>query len=220
MHGITLFLLSAVALPFGLDEGTPPSPSARHAIRSGGEGIAASAGDQAKSSRRRRRRRPKKRGGRYDVTEVKNGGTIEGVVLYRGDIPAPRRIQIVKDHETCQHRDKTARLIKVNDSHQVEEVVVFLGDIKSGKDIESTATMPVINQQTCTFSPHVQVVVMDQPVEIVNSDPITHNAQMTQNMMTVVDPLQSRRSMERVSLRVPRSGRDKPPAPKQRRKGL
>ena len=195
MHGITLFLLSAVALPFGLDEGTPPSPSARHAIRSGGERIAASAGEQAKSSRPSRRRRPKKRGGRYDVTEVKNGGTIEGVVLYRGEVPAPRRIQIVKDQDTCQHRDKTARLIKVNDSHQVEEVVVFLGDIKSGKDIESTATMPVINQQTCTFSPHVQVHVIDEPIEIVNNDPITHNAHVTQNMMTVVNPLQPRQGM-------------------------
>lgn len=86
MNGVTLFLPSVVALPFGLDEGTPPS--ARHATRSGGERIAASAGEQAKSSRRRRRR-PKKRGGRYDVSEVKNGGTIEGVVLYRGEIPAP-----------------------------------------------------------------------------------------------------------------------------------
>lgn len=126
----------------------------------------------------------------------------------------------MKDQDTCQHRDKTARPIKVNGSHQVEEVVVFLGDIKSGKGIESTAAMPVINQQTCTFSPHVQVVVLDQPVEIVNSDPITHNAHVTQNMMTVVNPLQPRQGMERVSLRVPRNGRDKAPAPKQRRKGL
>ena len=194
MNGITMFLLSVVALPWGLDEGTPPSPSGRHAIRSGGERIAASAGEQAKPSRRRRRR-PQKRGGRYDVTEVKNGGTIEGVVLYRGEIPAPRRIQIVKDQETCQHRDKTAPRIKVNDGKQVEEVVVFLGDIKSGKGIESTATIPVIDQQTCTFSPHVQVLVMDQPIEIVNSDPITHNAHVTQNMMTVINPLQPRQGM-------------------------
>lgn len=194
MNGITFFLLTVVALPSGLDEDTPPSPSSRHTIQSGGERIAASAGEQAKSSRRRRRRRPK-RGGRYDVTEVKNGGTIEGVVLYRGEIPAPRRIQIVKDHDTCQHRAKTARLIKVNVDHQVEEVVVFLGDIKSGKKIVSTATMPVIDQQTCTFSPHVQVHVIDEPIEIVNNDPITHNAHVTQNMMTVVNPLQPRQGM-------------------------
>ena len=128
MNGITFLLLSVVALPSGFDEGTPRSTSARHTLQSGGERIAASAGEQAKSSRRRRRRRPK-RGGRYDVTEVKNGGTIEGVVLYRGEIRAPRRIQIVKDHDTCRHRAKTARLSQVNADHQVEAVVGFLGDI-------------------------------------------------------------------------------------------
>ena len=79
--------------------------------------------------------------------------------------------------------------------------------------------MPVINQQTCTFSPHVQVHVIDEPIEIVNNDPITHNAHVTQNMMTGVNPLQPRQSMERVSLRVPRSGREKPPSPKQGGKG-
>lgn len=107
-----------------------------------------------------------------------------------------------------------------SNGEQVEPAVVFLGDIKCGKAIESAATKPVIDQQTCTFSPHVQVLVIDQPIDIVNRDPIAHNAHVTQNMMTVVDPLQPRPSMERVSLRVPRNGRDKAPVPKQRRKGL
>lgn len=90
-----------------------------------------------------------------------------------------------------------------SNGEQVEQAVVFLGDIKSGKTIESTATMPVIDQQTCTFSPHAQALVMNQPIDIVNSDPIADNAQVMQNMMTMVNPLQPRLGMERVSLRVP-----------------
>ena len=92
-----------------------------------------------------------------------------------------------------------------SNGEQVERAVVFLGDIKCGRAIESAATKPVIDQQTCTFSPHVPVLVMDQPIDIVNSDPIVHNAHVTQNMMTMVNPLQPRLGMERVSLRVPRN---------------
>ena len=95
-----------------------------------------------------------------------------------------------------------------SNGEQVEPAVVFLGDIKCAKAIESAATKPVIDQQTCTFSLQVQVLVMDQPIDIVNRDPIAHNAHVMLNMMTVVNPLQSRQSMERVSLRVPRNGSD------------
>ncbi|MFQ5495102.1 MAG: carboxypeptidase regulatory-like domain-containing protein [Phycisphaerae bacterium] len=146
-------------------------------------------------TRRRRRRRPRPRGGPYSVTEVKQGGTIEGVALFRGDVPGPRRIRIVKDHQTCSKRNKIARKIKVNDKSQVAEVVVFLGDIKAGKPIEPLADKPVIDQRTCTFSPHVQVVARYQPLEIVNNDPVAHNAHVTQRMSTVINPMQPRRGM-------------------------
>ena len=53
MNGITIFVLSVVAMPSGFGEGVPRTTSARHTIQSGGERIAASAGEQAKSSRRR-----------------------------------------------------------------------------------------------------------------------------------------------------------------------
>ena len=144
---------------------------------------------------RRRRSRPKRRGGQYKIVEVKDGGTIEGVVLYQGQVPAQRKIQIVKDQETCRHRSKLVHRIKVNQSQQVAEVVVFLGDIKAGKAIETVAIKPVIDQRTCTFSPHVQVLARYQPVDIVNNDPIVHNAHVTQNMMTVINPLQPRQGM-------------------------
>lgn len=144
---------------------------------------------------RRRRNRPKRRAGQYKVVEVKDSGTIEGVVLFQGQVPAPRKIQIVKDQETCRHRSKLVHKIKVNQSHQVAEVVVFLGNVKAGKAIETVAIKPVIDQRTCTFSPHVQVIARYQPIDIVNNDPIVHNAHVTQNMMTVINPLQPRQGM-------------------------
>lgn len=146
-------------------------------------------------SRRKRRRRPKRRGGKYEVIEVRNGGTIEGVVAYYGPVPEAETIQIVKDHETCDHRAKTRRVVKVNEQGRLTEVVVFLGDIKAGKAIPDPEQKAMINQRYCTFDPHVQVLMTRQPFDIVNGDPVAHNARCVQNMMTLFNPMQPKQGM-------------------------
>lgn len=153
--------------------------------------------DSGKSShkRRRRRKRLKRRSSDYQVTEVSNGGTIEGIIRYKGKVPPPRKIQVVKDHETCDLRDKLVPRIKINDQQQVAEAVVFLGDIRAGKAIEPPATKPAIDQRACTFSPHVQVIIKDQPLEITNSDPLAHSAHITQHRQTIYNRMQPQQGM-------------------------
>ncbi len=151
--------------------------------------------DTGASRKRRRRRRPKQRSTDYDVVAVSGGGTIAGIVLYKGKVPPPRKIQIVKDHETCDHRPKSVPRIKVNDQQQVEEAVVFLGDIRKGKAFKPTGEKPTVDQRTCTFRPHVQVVHIDQPIEIVNSDPLGHSAHITQHRKSVYNRMQPQQGM-------------------------
>lgn len=171
----------------------PAAPGVLQDVVQSASGSASAAeGDQR---RRRRRTRHKKRGGKYRVIEIENGGSIQGVVLYHGEVPAPQRIQIVKDHDTCRHRRKIVPMINVNEKYQVAGVVVFLGDIRAGKPIKPPAEKAVIDQRTCTFFPHVQVLLVDQVFDIVNSDPVAHNAHITQNMMTLFNPMQPRQGM-------------------------
>lgn len=127
--------------------------------------------------------------------EVQNSGIIEGVVTYRGSVPPPRMIQVVKDHEVCDARDKSQDLIKLNEEHQVREVVVFLSDIKAGKPLPVPEQRPVLDQKTCTFAPHVLVLVAGQPFEIVNSDPVAHNANCVQSRISLFNPLQPKQGM-------------------------
>jgi len=145
--------------------------------------------------KRRRRKRAKRRSGEYLPAEVPSGGAIRGVVLYKGSPPPPRKIQVVKDHHVCDQRAKTIPRMKVNDQQQVEEAVVFLGDIRAGKAPEPPAQKPFIDQKSCTFTPHVQVAVVDQPFEIVNSDPVAHSAHITQNRVTVYNRMQPQQNM-------------------------
>ncbi len=157
------------------------------------------------SARPRRRRRPRRLGGKYEVVKVENGGAITGVVRFTGEVPKPETIQVVKDHETCDHREKTRAKVRAKSDGPVADVVVFLADIREGKAIPEVAEKHVIEQKHCTFVPHVQVLTKGQPFVIVNNDPVAHNAQCVQNMVTLFNPVQPQQGM-RNEFKIKRPG--------------
>ena len=55
---------------------------------------------------------------------------------------------------------------------------------------------PLIDQRQCTFVPHVQAVRVGEPVEIVNSDDVAHNINVTQRIYTLFNILQPLKDMK------------------------
>lgn len=131
----------------------------------------------------------------YKPVEVKESGTIMGTVRYTSAVPPPKKIQVVKDHETCDGRPKEEALIKVDAKGLLAEAVVYLSDIKEGKDWAKDAKTPLINQKMCTFEPHVQAVRASTPVDVLNSDPVAHNIQANQRVYTLFNVLQPQQNM-------------------------
>ncbi|RIK62966.1 MAG: hypothetical protein DCC65_16630 [Planctomycetota bacterium] len=148
-------------------------------------------GSQAGSSRRRRGRATT-----YKVIEVKDGGVVTGTVQYMGVVPKPRKIHVVKDHETCKQHPVEVPLMRVDAEHRVGEAVVYLADISAGKDWPKSDAKSTIDQKTCEFHPHVQVVRAKSPVEIVNSDPVAHNINASQRIFTLFNILQPQQGMK------------------------
>jgi len=142
--------------------------------------------------RRRRRRRPKP----YKAAEFSDGGTITGLVLYKGPKPPNTKIAIVKDHDTCGRRETVVPKIRVDEKGRVAEAVVFLTDITRGKAFAKRDKPPVIDQHLCTFVPHVQAVRVGEPVEIINSDDVAHNINVTQRIYTLFNILQPLKNMK------------------------
>ena len=132
-----------------------------------------------------RPRPSKKRNTSYKFIEVKDGGTIEGLVLYKGKLPKPTKIQVVKDHDICDHHPKEVPLVRRNDKEQVAQAVVFLSNIRKGKKFPKSEDKLVIDQKTCEFHPHVQLMFRKQDFTILNSDPLLHNIQANLNFRTV-----------------------------------
>jgi len=137
----------------------------------------------------------RRRAGSYKVAEVKDGGTVTGTVRYLSSVPPARKIQVVKDHPTCDKHPKEVPLIKADSRGLVQEAVVYLANIREGKAFPPAAKKPVIDQRTCEFHPHVQAVRAGEPVEIVNSDPVAHNINASQRIFTLFNILQPSQNM-------------------------
>ncbi len=110
----------------------------------------------------------------YKVVEVQNGGAISGKVTFKGKAPAPKNFAVTKDLETCGSSDRQLNFVKVNNG-ALNNVVVYLAKVKKGKAFEDNTAAVNINQKGCAFDPFLQVMANGGEVEVLNSDPVSHN---------------------------------------------
>jgi len=118
----------------------------------------------------------------YEVKEVKEGGTISGIVTLLGPAPEPKAYNLITfpDPEYCG-RISTGngwRLLRdflVNDQKQVKDVVVFIEDIEEGKSF--SVSIPRVEARDCQFLPFTSIVRSGHGVEVINMDPVMHDIQ-------------------------------------------
>ena len=118
----------------------------------------------------------------YDVKEVKDGGSITGVVTLLGSAPEPKAYNLITfpDPEYCG-RISTGngwRLLRdflVNEHQQVKDVVLFIEDIEEGKPF--AMSIPRVEARDCQFLPFTTIVRSGHGVEVINMDPVMHDIQ-------------------------------------------
>ncbi len=108
----------------------------------------------------------------YDGGAVSNGGTISGVVNFKGTAATPKKLKITKDKKACDKSPKTDPTLIVSDGKLVN-AVVFIKDIKKGKAIKKGKIQ--MDQNGCEYSPHVLAITAGSKVEFLNPDKILHN---------------------------------------------
>jgi plastocyanin len=109
-----------------------------------------------------------------------SGGTVSGRVVFVGDPPPAKKIKVTKDNEKCG-AEITGEDLVVGSDKGIRNAVVSVVGLK-GAPSKPDKT-PTIDQQGCTFRPHVLVVPAGTPVDILNSDGVLHNfhTQSTKN---------------------------------------
>ncbi len=108
----------------------------------------------------------------YQTIDVKNGGTIEGVVEFAGaTVPKDPVMKLSSETKYCGTSLPASKyLIK---DKKVENVVVSITDIKAGKAVP---TEPVtLTNMKCVFVPHVAIGYQGGKLVQKNDDPIFHN---------------------------------------------
>jgi hypothetical protein len=108
----------------------------------------------------------------YEVVPVSGAGTIEGRVVYQGNVPI-KKIIPTKDREVCGGpRDEPQ--INIGPDKGVQDAVVYLKEVTKGKPWGAPDKTPVLDQEKCQFRPAVQVI-RPGSIDVLNSDPVLHN---------------------------------------------
>ncbi len=108
----------------------------------------------------------------YQVIDVKNGGVISGVAMWKGDIPELPPTIVQADTDFCGE-EVPSQALQVNPKNNgVRNVLVYLESIEKGKPPESKYRLQMVG---CQFKQHVFPFVRSQVMSMVNLDPILHN---------------------------------------------
>jgi hypothetical protein len=109
-------------------------------------------------------------------------GNLTGIFLYDGPDPMPARLAITKDEQVCGKHNLVDESLMLGKDKGLRNVVVFLTDKKAAvhPDYEATANDTVkFDNDHCRFEPHIMALRTSQTLQIHNSDPLSHNSNLT-----------------------------------------
>ncbi len=117
-------------------------------------------------------KRPRAAAG-YKAGPVTDGGAISGRVTFAGAIPKVKKLEVTKDTNVCGKQAHYDESVLVSDNNGLANVVVKITNITAGKEMEAGDYL--LDQNGCTFEPHISIVPAGSPLTIRNSDGILHN---------------------------------------------
>jgi hypothetical protein len=107
-------------------------------------------------------------------------GSIKGRFVVDGTLPKVEPLVVTKDQH-CIDKKPVNETIVVGDDGGLANVVVFLrvprrGKVEAHPDYQAQLKEPVVlDNNGCSFRPHISLVRVGQPFVIKNSDPVGHN---------------------------------------------
>jgi hypothetical protein len=104
-------------------------------------------------------------------------GSITGTLRYSGKRPTPKLINMSEDPACVEahHGKAYDESLVVSPKGMLGNAFIYVKSGLEGKNFEVPATPVVIDQAGCWFRPRVLGIQVNQVLQIVNSDPVTHN---------------------------------------------
>lgn len=103
--------------------------------------------------------------------------TVSGTVKFSGTAPTPAKIKMDADPQCLlQHTDAVlAQEVVVNANGTLKHAFVYVKTGLEGKTFPAPSAAATLDQHGCLYEPHVSGIQVNQPLEILNSDPTLHN---------------------------------------------
>ena len=107
----------------------------------------------------------------YETVDVKDGGTLTGVVRFAGTPPKLAPLAVNKNREICGE-EKASEALVVSSDGGVRGSVVLIEGVERGK--KPTAEV-LLDNHRCLFVSHVTALAAGEKARVKNSDGILHN---------------------------------------------
>jgi plastocyanin len=122
-----------------------------------------------------------KAGGPLPNTSTAGAATLKGVVRLEGTAPKPKPISMAADPSCAkQHSAPVFTQEVVTDGKgDLQNVIVFVAEGLGDRAFDPPTQPVVVEQKGCMYQPHVLAVRANQPLQVVNDDPTSHNIHPT-----------------------------------------
>ena len=108
---------------------------------------------------------------------AQGSATIRGTVTFTGSAPAQERVRMDADPQCLlQHKEPVHKEdVVVNPNGTLRYVFVYVKQGLEDRTFQTPSQSVTLDQHGCMYRPHVLGMQVNQPLEIVNSDPTLHN---------------------------------------------
>jgi len=110
-------------------------------------------------------------------TGTAGAATLKGTVRVEGNIPKPKPISMAADPSCAkQHASPVlTQEVMADAKGELQNVIVFVAEGLGDRSFDPPTGPAVIDQKGCMYQPHVLAVRANQPLDVVNDDPTSHN---------------------------------------------
>jgi len=104
-------------------------------------------------------------------------GSITGTIRYTGKKPPHKMIDMSEDPACVEahHGKAYDESLIVSSTGSLRNAFIYVKKGLEGKNFEVPATPAIIDQSGCWFRPRVMGIQTNQVLQVINSDPVTHN---------------------------------------------
>ena len=114
-------------------------------------------------------------------------GSVSGKVTIAGLAPKLANLPVTRDLKICGTSKPDESLV-IGPGGGVKDAVVWITDLPAQKPAKD-AKKPKLDQEACVFTPHIVAAEVGSTIDIVNSDPVLHNARASDKLFNYAMPI-------------------------------